>query len=381
MNTPHHAHEPKICERPRKAGGRVFYIEYCSGGRRKYHRAHPGLCTCKSSTDRRPCQHLMMAQEQMLGFMTKQLVPVANRNLALPEMFSRYVREHSLGQLEESSLKLKRYGQVYFLEYLEAVLWNGRSMDIDSKLLMGYKSWLMGIKRFSHCYTNILLRSLRTIFYWALREGYMNTNPLSGQGVPRHAKIVDRRPRNKRERNPLTMEEVRRIEAEADGWRRDMSMLSLYTGMRKGELINLPFAHVTQTCIRITEIEDWHPKQHERREIPLHPMAKEIIDRRRSQFPEARFVFETDTGTRYDPANVQRGFRSMFRRLKIVGEDGVGVTIHCFRHTFATRLLQEGVPPTAVRDILGHKDLETTMLYYHRLNRRNAEEISKLRYE
>jgi hypothetical protein len=47
----------------------------------------------------------MMSQEQMLGFMTKQLIPVAARNLALPEMFSRYVREHSLGQLEASSLK------------------------------------------------------------------------------------------------------------------------------------------------------------------------------------------------------------------------------------------------------------------------------------
>jgi len=52
---------------------------------------------------------------------------------------------------------------------------------------------------------------------------------------------------------------------------------------------------------------------------------------------------------------------------------------HTMRHTFATRALENGIPPKVVQELLGHSTITTTLdIYTHVLPETKAEEIKKI---
>ena len=86
-------------------------------------------------------------------------------------------------------------------------------------------------------------------------------------------------------------------------------------------------------------------------------------------FPAARRVANPRDGIamRYHvhESVLQRAVKEAARRSGLAKR----VTCHTFRHSFATHLLENGYDIRTVQELLGHRDVNTTMIYTHVLNR------------
>jgi site-specific recombinase XerD len=131
-----------------------------------------------------------------------------------------------------------------------------------------------------------------------------------------------------------------------------------WLGLRRSELLNLDVCDV-RLSDQVVVIRD--AKGRKDRILPLPPALMSEITAYIGE-RESGLLFRGQGGTRWRTKAFNRAFQ---RHLRTCGLAGKGITPHTLRHTFATHLVMAGIPIPTVSKLLGHADIQSTMVYVH----------------
>lgn len=131
-------------------------------------------------------------------------------------------------------------------------------------------------------------------------------------------------------------------------------------GLRVSELSQMKFGDVdfSRSMVHIKQ-----SKGNKDRYVPLSrlivPGLKNYLHSERPQ----RFLFEGyKTGEPYSNRGIQHLMTETVKKCKIQKE---GICPHTLRHSYATHLLEDGIDIVTIKNLLGHVNIETTMVYLH----------------
>ena len=121
-------------------------------------------------------------------------------------------------------------------------------------------------------------------------------------------------------------------------------------GLRISEFSGLKLADIKEEWIQI------HGKGNKVRELPLMPSLQKLISLHIEQTQPKRYLFEKGNA----PMNAAQ---LRYRLTKLFKKEGLKVTPHQLRHSFATHLLNHGARIADVSELLGHETMATTQVY------------------
>lgn len=198
---------------------------------------------------------------------------------------------------------------------------------------------------------------LNSFFKFAIKQEYLENNPMEQVSTP---KIQKKLPNYLRE---VEIQHLFRILPKSTDYpsARDRTIIELLisTGMRRAELINLELRDIRlpERTIRV------FGKRKKERIVPMTTEMCLTIASYLSFRPkiETSQVFLTDQLKPLYPKFVYNLVKRYVSMVTAADDKGP----HMLRHTFATLMLDEGADINAIKELLGHADLNATQVYTH----------------
>lgn len=194
------------------------------------------------------------------------------------------------------------------------------------------------------------MRSVKAYCSWLSDSGHMASNPTIGIKLPRPDPEL---------KQPLSMDEVRKIDSAIDCRDRAVLHLMLDAGLRASEVCNLRWDDIdfVNDTIRIS-----NGKYSKSRIVPLAPCLKQTLQPLHAWHP-CRWEEHVFHSRRGEPLTVN-AIKLLFGRIK--RRTGIRrVHAHLCRHTFATSYIIGGGNMEQLRIMLGHADYNVTQNYLH----------------
>ena len=149
-----------------------------------------------------------------------------------------------------------------------------------------------------------------------------------------------------------------------------MVELSLHTGMRWGELVQLEWNEVNLDNGILTVLGKTE-KTGKTRHIPLNTVVFDVMKAWKEQNCGVGLVFPGKDGKSKN--NIKKAWANLLNMAMISN-----FRWHDMRHDFASKLVMAGVDLNTVRELMGHTDLKMTLRYAHLAPERKAAAVAKL---
>jgi len=148
-------------------------------------------------------------------------------------------------------------------------------------------------------------------------------------------------------------------------------LLSLNTGLRRGELFALKWADIDLNQKILTVVAET-AKSGKTRHLPLNEEAYRILRQWKDQAGiKSVYVFTGKDGKPF--FDLKTAWKNVLNKAEITN-----FKWHSLRHTFASKLVMAGVNLSSVREFLGHSDYAMTLRYSHLAPEHKFEAINRL---
>ena len=240
---------------------------------------------------------------------------------------------------------------------------------IDAEDIARYKA--LKVKTLAPKTVNNHLGVLSILFRKAVEWGYCERNPATGAGLlrlpPQEFQFWDK------EQSAAFLDAVLQTDPK---WH-PFFLCALRTGMRLGELCALRWDDLDFVKGQIHVVWNFthgklgSPKNGKGRVLPMSPQLADALKAHRHL--RGPLVFCREDGDYLTRDMAKHPFNRATRKAGVRT-----IRIHDARHSFASQLVMDGVPLTAVKEYLGHSDLAMTMRYAHLSPAARQEYVSRL---
>ena len=203
---------------------------------------------------------------------------------------------------------------------------------------------------------NTRIRGLRVFFKFCAEREYMK--PIYPKLMKADEEIKE--PYTEAELKRLLKKPISNRWAEWRTWAAINYLIS--TGNRASTVINMKISDINfdEMTIHLKQVKNRHQQL-----VPLSPALKEVLSDYLItwNWTPDDYLFPSNEGS---SLNI-RSFQAAIGRYNI--SRGVSKTsVHLFRHTFATMLLENNVDIRYIQELLGHSSIRTTQIYLHLSN-------------
>lgn len=311
---------------------------------------------------------------------------IEKTKITFGEWFDTWLREYKKNRVKNSTLN--EY-QKYYNGCLEKRLGDRKLADIRGEHIQKLYNELIE-ENYATSTIKIVSTVVNGCFQQAFKNGLIERNPVELAELPRATGERKGRTAMTKEQQNLFMEYAK------ESYLYNFFAVMLRTGMRSGEIRGLKYTdidkkngvlHVQRTLKYIEGVgylEDTPKTRTSKRDIPLTREVLGLLEDQKKYWGFKierldRYLFCNENGDPLSRERVQGEIDRTIKRIREDGHDFPRITSHVFRHTFATRAIENGMQPQVLKTILGHSSLAMTMdLYSHVLPDTKAEEMEKI---